>query len=144
MGTPLLHARSSVKKYGGEIKDYIAIHRWFDSTKGNMPIFKHRAILHNSFGMLLAEQVFGDYITNSEGKMIEVRQIAYDHIYEDCGFVPTVEDWLKHLQVQPWMMKADESRKIRSALDVAELQKQSNEQLQTLANEKEKSETEAR
>jgi hypothetical protein len=126
MGTPLLHAKSSVRKYGGEIKDYIAIHRWFDSTKGNMPMFKHRAILHNSFGMLLAEQVFGDYVTNSEDKMVEVRQIAYDHIYEDCGFIPTVEDWLKHIQVQPWMMKADESRKIRKEIDLEELKQKEN------------------
>lgn len=126
MGTPLLHARSSVRKYGGEIKDYIAIHRWFDSTKGNMPMFKHRAVLHNSFGMLLAEQVFGDYVTNSEDKMVEVRQIAYDHIYEDCGFIPTVEDWMKHIQVQPWMMKADESRKVRKEIDLEELKQKEN------------------
>ena len=127
MGTPLLHSRSSVKKYGGEIKDYVAIHRWFDSTKGHMPVFKHRAILHNSFGMWLAEQVFGDYITNSDGKMGEVRQIAYDHIFEDCGFVPTVEDWLKGLQVQPWMMKADETRKVKASLDLSEIKETKNE-----------------
>ena len=128
MGTPLLHAKSSVRKYGGEIANYIHIHRWFDSTKGNMPMFKHRAVLHNSFGMLLAEQVFGDYVTNSEGKMVEVRQIAYDHIYEDCGFIPTVEDWMKHIQVQPWMMKADESRKIRKEIDLEELKQKENEE----------------
>jgi hypothetical protein len=127
MGTPLLHARSSVKKYGGTIENYIHIHRWFDSTKGHMPVFKHRAILHNSFGMLLAEQVFGDYITNSDGKMVEVRQIAYDHIFEDCGFVPTVEDWLKGLQVQPWMMKADETRKVKASLDLSEIKETTNE-----------------
>lgn len=125
MGTPLLHARSSVRKYGGEIKDYIAIHKWFDSTKGNLPIFKHRAILHNSFGMLLAEQVFGDYVTNSDGKMVEVRQIAYDHIMEDCGFVPTLDDWLKHLQVQPWMMKADETRKVKRQIEEDDKEKES-------------------
>jgi hypothetical protein len=59
--------------------------------------------------------------------MVEVRQIAYDHIYEDCGFVPTIEDWLKHLQVQPWMMKADESRKVRKELDLEELKQKENE-----------------
>jgi hypothetical protein len=126
MGTPLLHSRSSVREFGGRIEDYIEIHKFFDSTKGHMPIFKHRAILHNSFGMLLAEQVFGDYITNSDGKMVEVRQIAYRHIYEDCGFIPTVEDWLKHIQVQPWMMKADESRKVRKEIDLEELKQKEN------------------
>jgi hypothetical protein len=123
MGTPLLHAKSSVRKYGGEINDYIKIHKWFDSTKGNLPMFKHRAILHNSFGMLLAEQVFGDYVTNSDGKMVEVRQIAYDHIFEDCGMVPTLEDWLKHLQPQPWMMRSDETRKVTKSLEASEITK---------------------
>lgn len=122
MGTPVLHARSSAKKYGGAWQDYIAIHRWFDSTKGNLPMFKHRAILHNSFGMLLAEQVFGDAITNSEGKLVEVRQIAYDHIFEDCGFVPTLDDWLQHLHAQPWMMKADETRKVISKLETNKIE----------------------
>jgi len=122
MASPLIHAKSSVKKYGGSINDYIHIHKFFDSTKGHMPNFKHRAILHNSFGMLLAEQVFGDYVTNSEGKMVEVRQIAYDHIYEDCGKVPTVEDWLQNLQPQVWMMKSDESRKVKRELETIEAQ----------------------
>ncbi len=122
MGTPLLHAKSSVKKYGGVVEDYLPIHKFFDSTKGHLPNFKHRAILHNSFGMLLAEQVFGDYVTNSEGKMVEVRQIAYDHIYEDCGKVPTVEDWLQNLQPQVWMMKSDETRKVKRDLETIEAQ----------------------
>ena len=120
MGTPLLHAKSSVRKYGGSVNDYIAIHKWFDSTKSNYPKFLHRAVLHNSFGMLLAEQVFGDFVVNSDGKDIEVRQIAYDHIMEDCGFVPTVEDWVKHIQVQPWMFKSDESRKAKKEIDKEE------------------------
>jgi hypothetical protein len=122
MASPLIHAKSSVKKYGGSITDYIHIHKWFDSTKGHLPNFKHRAILHNSFGMLLAEQVFGDYVTNSDGKMVEVRQIAYDHIYEDCGKVPTVEDWLQNLQPQVWMMKSDPSRKLRQEVETIEAQ----------------------
>jgi hypothetical protein len=121
MGSPLMHARSSARKYGGKFEDYIHIHRWFDSTKGHLANFKHRAILHNGFGMLLAEQVFGDYVTNSDGKMVEVRQIAYDHIFEDCGRVPTVEEWLQHLQPQPWMMKADETRKRKVELDAIEV-----------------------
>lgn len=120
MGTPLLHAKSSVRKHGGSVEDYLPIHKWLDSTKGTYANFKHRAILHNSFGMLLAEQVFGDYIVNSHNKQVEVRQIAYEHIVEDCGFVPTVEDWLKGMQVQPWMMKSDETRKVKSEIEKEE------------------------
>jgi hypothetical protein len=127
MGSPLLHARSSVRKYGGQIKDYIEIHKFFDQTKAHLPMFKHRAILHNSFGMLLAEQVFGDYVTNSDGKMVEVRQVAYDHIYEDCGKVPTIQEWLEHLQPQAWMMRSDETRRVTKELEASQLNKNQNE-----------------
>ena len=30
---PILHAKSSVKKFGGKWEDYIHIHNWFDETK---------------------------------------------------------------------------------------------------------------
>jgi hypothetical protein len=76
---PHLHARNSVKKYGGEWEDYIEIHDFLDSTKSHFPDMRHRAILHNSFGCFLAEKLFGHLITNSEGKEISVRDIAEDH-----------------------------------------------------------------
>jgi hypothetical protein len=116
MASPLIHAKSSVKKYGGCIEDYIEIHEFFDQTKGHVADFRHRSILHNSFGMLLAEQFFGSYITNSDGRQVEVRQISYDHIMEDCGKVPSIQDWVMHIQPQPWMMKGGESRKLTQEL----------------------------
>ena len=30
-------------------------------------------------------------------------QVAEDHIVEDIGYIPTVEDWLKLLPRLPWM-----------------------------------------
>ena len=33
MAHPNLHAKSSVKKWGGTEQDYIPIHEWFDETK---------------------------------------------------------------------------------------------------------------
>lgn len=101
---PLVHANNSVKRYGGIVDDYMLIHNWFDSTKSTYADTRHRAILHNTFGIFLAEQLFGNYITNSDGKRVSVRDIAEDHVSEDCGGkIPTVEDWLKHIKVQPWM-----------------------------------------
>lgn len=116
MATPLIHAKSSVKKHGGKIEDYLPIHEFFDQTKGHIANFRHRAILHNSFGMLLAEKFFGSYIVNSDGKQVEVRQVSYEHIMEDCGRVPSVQDWLECLQPQPWMLKASESAKLTREL----------------------------
>ena len=112
---PLVHAKSSVHKYGGTVDDYLQIHTLFDETKGCMADVRHRAILHNSFGPFIAEKVFGYYITNSEGKQVSVRQIAEDHIVEDMGCIPSVEDWLKTMPRLPWMdgrSKARAKRKV--------------------------------
>jgi len=102
---PYIHARNSVKRYGGSIEDYIAIHDWFDSTKATYAGFGHRAILHNTFGIFLCEQLFGTTITNSEGKAVSVRDVGEDHVREDCaGKIPTVEDWVKSIEPEPWMI----------------------------------------
>jgi hypothetical protein len=100
-----VHAKNSVKRYGGVVEDYLPIHDWFDSTKAAYADFAHRAILHNTFGIFLAEQLFGTTITNSEGKVISVRDIAEDHVKEDTGGrIPTIQDWLKDLKPEPWML----------------------------------------
>jgi len=102
---PYIHAKNSVKRYGGIIEDYIAIHNWFDSTKAAYADFGHRAILHNTFGIFLAEQLFGTTLTNSDGKIVSVRDIGEDHVKEDCGGrIPTIEDWVGELTPKPWML----------------------------------------
>ena len=35
---PLHHAESSVRKWGGEVKDYLAIHEWFDGSDRGYPL----------------------------------------------------------------------------------------------------------
>jgi hypothetical protein len=101
---PLIHAQNSVKRYGGEIEDYIAIHNWFDSTKSAYADTRHRAVLHHTFGIFLCEQLFGVYLENSAGKKISVRSVAEDHVMEDCaGKIPTVEDWMKTIEPEAWM-----------------------------------------
>lgn len=100
---PWEHSISSSKKFGGSPSDYLKIHDWFDQTKSHVGNNCHRAILHNSFGVFLAEQMFGHVITNSENKQISVREIGEQHIFEDLGFIPTVSDYLENLQYQPWM-----------------------------------------
>ena len=100
---PYIHALNSVKRYGGIPEDYLAIHDWFDSTKVAWADQRHRAILHNTFGIYLAEQFFGHYITNSDGKKVQVRDVAEDHVAEDFGGkIPTLEGWLKNLPREEW------------------------------------------
>jgi len=102
---PYVHAKNSVKRYGGVVEDYLHIHDWFDSTKSAYADFAHRAILHNTFGIYLAEQLFGTTLTNSEGKVVSVRDIGEDHVKEDTGGrIPTIQDWLRKLEPEPWML----------------------------------------
>ncbi|PCJ96642.1 MAG: hypothetical protein COA52_01165 [Hyphomicrobiales bacterium] len=101
---PYIHAKNSVRRYGGVPEDYIHIHNWFDSTKAAYPSVKHRAILHNSFGIFLAEQLFGVTMENSDGKIISVRDIAEDHVKEDFGGkIPTIAEWLDDMPEKSWM-----------------------------------------
>lgn len=104
---PFLHAKISAGKYGGKPEDYQKVHDFFDQTKACMPDVRHRAILHSAFGIFLCEQVFGTTIENSDGKKISVRDIGEDHVKQDLGYIPTVEDWLKNIPIHSWMMGAE-------------------------------------
>jgi hypothetical protein len=60
-------------------------------------------MLHSSWGIYLVAQVFGDLIVNSEGKQVSTRDIAEEHIIQDLGYIPTMQDWLGCMEIKPWM-----------------------------------------
>lgn len=91
--TPFEHSILSVRDFGGEVNDYLPIHEFLDSTKAHFSNFMHRAILHNSFGMILCEQMFGTITRNK----ISVREVARRHIEQDMGEVPSIERTLQLL-----------------------------------------------
>lgn len=99
---PHLHCKNSVKLFGGKPEDYLPVHSFIDSTKAHVPDVRHRAIFHNSFGCYIAEQVFGYSIVNSDGNEVSVRDIAENHILEDLGYIPTLQDFLKDLPIKEW------------------------------------------
>ena len=109
MAHPYHHSISSSRKWGGTPEDYQAIHDFIDSSKAHYADWRHRAVLHNSFGIYLAERVFGTTITISTGKQVPVRLIAEQHVREDLGWIPTVADWLRAVgdsdKLQPWMTR---------------------------------------
>jgi hypothetical protein len=125
MSHPFYHAKSSAKKYGGVQEDYIELHEWFDQTKSHLPDARHRAILHSSFGIYLAQQVFGEaIIRKSDGKPVPTRMLGEQHILEDMGFIPTVQDWMKEMKLKSWMMRG--ARALSKELENAENSKESN------------------
>jgi hypothetical protein len=103
MANPYHHAVSSSKKWGGVPEDYQKIHDWFDESKMMMADFRHRALRHHAEGIFMCERIFGHAIKISTGRMIPVRWIGEQHVKEDCGFIPSMEDWFKHIKPQKWM-----------------------------------------
>ena len=106
LANPEIHSKSSVKRWGGKISDYIEIHRLIDSTKATMNNNTARTLTHNTwFAYEIIPRIFGYNIINSDGKSVDTVDIAMLHIAEDFRnrFVPTPQDYLKHLQLQPWM-----------------------------------------
>jgi hypothetical protein len=97
------HAENSARRFGGRAEDYIAIHNWFDESKAFLPDFRHRALRHHAEGIFLCERLFGITITNSEGRQVPVRYIGEQHVKEDLGRIPTVQDWLTQVKPQRWM-----------------------------------------
>jgi hypothetical protein len=122
---PWLHAKISAKKFGGVPEDYIDIHEFLDSSKAAHADMRHRAVLHNAFGIYLAAQVFGTmeqqsdgswkrmpYIRNSAGELVQVRDVAEQHVLDDLGKIPSVGDYLQHMTLEPWMGGPIRKRKV--------------------------------
>ena len=107
MSHPNIHSVNSAKKFGGKAADYLAIHEYFDDSKAHMATMHHRALKHHSAGIFEAERVFGNSIINSDGKEVFVRYIGEQHVIEDLGFIPTLEDWFENMELQKWMLSRD-------------------------------------
>jgi hypothetical protein len=97
---PHLHAKTSVRKWGGRVEDYLDIHEFIDSSKAHLADMRHRILLHSSFGIYIAQSVFGHIRMNSEGRYYAVRDIAEDHVLEDLGCIPSVERWLANVTLE--------------------------------------------
>ena len=106
------HCKSSVKYFGGEEDDYLKIHQWFDESKTHYADIRHRALRHHTQGIAECEEKFGVYIYNSNGNKVIVKSVAKQHIREDLGFIPTLQDWFKLMKPAPWMASTKRNTKM--------------------------------
>jgi hypothetical protein len=106
MSTCTAHAVSSAHRFGGEPEDYVELHKWFDEPKGHIGDWRQRALRHHTLGIVEAIEKFGDWLTLSTGRRVSTRLVCEQHMMEDFGRLPSVQDWLQHLDPQPWMANA--------------------------------------
>ena len=109
MAHPIHHAESSARKFGGEPREYLALHEWLDASKSHLADFRHRALRHHSEGIFALEQLFGTTLTLSTGRLLPVRFVGEQHVLEDLGRIPTVADWLGKIQPESWMLGKGQS-----------------------------------
>jgi len=100
---PHIHAKNSVRKFGGAAEEYQAIHDFIDSSKACVPDMRHRVVLHSAFGIYIVERVFGTTFRNQDGAIVSTRDVAEEHVIEDLGKIPTLQDYLDHMELAQWM-----------------------------------------
>ena len=117
------HAASSANAFGGVAEDYIEIHEWFDRSRGGTSSILHRFLAHHTQGIKDAVAHFGSTITISTGRKVPVSLIGEQHITEDLGFVPTLDDYIGMMTCPRWASKKAKllHRKLHERVDTSEL-----------------------
>lgn len=109
MAHPLLHSKSSARKFGGKPEEYILYHEWLDATKAWVGHSVHRMFRHHSEGIFEMEKIFGSSFTNSDNKIVYIRYIGEQHVREDCnGYIPSAKEWIDGIKASTrpeWMTK---------------------------------------
>lgn len=124
MANPLKHAESSVRLWGGRVEDYLPLHNKLDCSKKYFADHRHRSLTHNLFFVFeVMIPLFGEYIKNSDGKTVSVKDICEYHILEDYNkkFIPNVSDFLNEMTPKSWMANGlgegpDSRKKINTEL----------------------------
>lgn len=53
------------------------------------------------------EKIFGPTLQLSNEMVIPTRWVGEQHVKEDLGRIPTIQDWLSNLKPQSWMGKTE-------------------------------------
>ena len=102
---PLGHSQTSAHRYNAPMELFLPIHELIDSSKCLMNNNSGRALIYNTFFIqTILPKIFGHYITLPNGRKIDVVDIGMTHLMEDFrGQIPTAQDYLENLVIQPWM-----------------------------------------
>jgi len=111
----LKHSVSSAKLFGGAPSDYFTIHEIIDVSKMFIPDWRHRALMHSTFGIYLLEKyILGHtFKRKSDGLGVCTRTVASQHILEDLGVLLTPGEFLREMPIRNWMNRVDEKTKVR-------------------------------
>src|SRR5262245_21562880 len=109
---PLQHARITAHRYGGEWRDWIAMHDWIDRSKAIFPSMQHRMFLHSDFGGWLTVKIHDEAIRSKSGTVISTHDLFRDHQVEDLGRVVTLAEWLREIDDNYWARRRRPPRQL--------------------------------
>ncbi len=123
MSHAFYHATSSVNAFGGVPEDYLEIHAWFDRGRAGTSSILHRFLSHHTQGIADAVEHFGKTITISTGRQVPTSLIGEQHIQEDLGFVPTMDDFIQMMVAPRWSSKRAKllHSRLHQVIDTSEL-----------------------
>ena len=108
MTSPVYHAESSVRLFGGRVEDYLPIHQWFDESSSHCADCRHRVYRHHTLGIAESVREFGPYlliVDKGRERRVPVHYIGNQHCLEDMACVPTLQDWIAGMQIKSWMQR---------------------------------------
>jgi hypothetical protein len=103
-------------RWGGVPTDYFALIEFFDKPCEFAPESPKAAamITHNSFGIFLAEELFGTtlLLTHGNGQrlapsLVSTRAVAEDLVYARIGSIPPARHLAARVRLKLWMRGAD-------------------------------------
>jgi len=98
-------AERSAWVWGGKPDDYLPIHLFLDSTRAYLPDNRHRRLLHTSWGIWMAEQVFGPRLPRTDDWSLPTGAIAREHVRRDLGRIPSLTEATAGLRLEAWMCR---------------------------------------
>jgi hypothetical protein len=113
MAHPVHHALSSSKKFSTEGRfvsweEHYPIHSFLDSSKSYFSDARHRALFHQEEGFKIIRALFKNLFSERD---IEI--IVKQHIEEDLGRVPALNDWIREEEVKLDLKIKDVNKKTR-------------------------------
>ncbi len=88
-------------------EDFQSIVEFFRSPSLMWDSPRSLIVLHNTVGIYLCEQRFGQLFARPNGKVVPTRLIAEKLVQQRLGKIPTVQDWLQTLSLKPeWRRNA--------------------------------------
>ena len=105
-------AQANVIRFGGEVDDFLPLHRWFLATTTWSEGAAHLMFRHHAFSVFEAEARFGPVIHHGNGRATPTRVAAERHVQEVLGRVPPATEFLRRIKGERWMLQAMSPRKL--------------------------------